>query len=192
MNCSKSLLSAAAFCFAALGGAAFAQMRRAELPAGGDLLSSALVDFDRDGKLEPSLAVRLAGAARIGGRSIKIFRLGSAPGTFEPAAELPVPDDVALWGAGDFLAEPGAEIVYFTGRTALAVPRAGGEPRKLFESAAFVFQVASPRDLPYWDLFAGLRPAGKLDTWALDEAAEQRMREWHHRFVVQALEKVAG
>lgn len=47
-------------------------------------------------------------------------------------------------------------------------------------------------DLPYWDLVAALRPAGKLHTWALDAAAEKRMREWHHWFVGQALGKVSG
>jgi aminoglycoside phosphotransferase (APT) family kinase protein len=40
--------------------------------------------------------------------------------------------------------------------------------------------------LPYWDLRAALRPCGKLSTWGLDAASEQRMRERHALFVTQA------
>jgi aminoglycoside phosphotransferase (APT) family kinase protein len=46
--------------------------------------------------------------------------------------------------------------------------------------------------LPVWDLFAALRPAGKLAEWAADDSAEQRMRERHKLFVAQAFEKLAG
>lgn len=41
-------------------------------------------------------------------------------------------------------------------------------------------------NLPYWDLCAALRPAGRLSAWAGDAAAEARMRELHHLFVAQA------
>lgn len=46
-------------------------------------------------------------------------------------------------------------------------------------------------NLPIWDLFAALRPAFKIAEWAGDDVAEQRMRERHRLFVVQAFEKLA-
>jgi aminoglycoside phosphotransferase (APT) family kinase protein len=45
-------------------------------------------------------------------------------------------------------------------------------------------------NLPYWDLWAALRPASKLSGWGLDEVAEKAMREQHRWFVEQALGKV--
>lgn len=45
-------------------------------------------------------------------------------------------------------------------------------------------------NLPYWDLYAALRPASKLDSWGLDTATEQRMRHWHNVFVTQALDRM--
>lgn len=47
-------------------------------------------------------------------------------------------------------------------------------------------------NLPYWDLCAALRPAGKLGTWGLDAQTEQTMRERHHWFVTQAFAQLAG
>jgi aminoglycoside phosphotransferase (APT) family kinase protein len=41
--------------------------------------------------------------------------------------------------------------------------------------------------LPYWDLRAALRPAGRLSKWGLDATAERRMRAQHAWFVGQAL-----
>lgn len=40
--------------------------------------------------------------------------------------------------------------------------------------------------LPYWDLCAALRPAGKLSGWGLDAEAETRMRQQHRWFVQRA------
>jgi len=45
--------------------------------------------------------------------------------------------------------------------------------------------------LPYWDLCAALRPAGKLAEWGLDPAAENAMHEAHRWFVDQALDRLA-
>jgi len=45
-------------------------------------------------------------------------------------------------------------------------------------------------NLPYWDLCAALRPAGRLDEWVSDEAAASRMREQHRAFVAQAIERI--
>ena len=47
-------------------------------------------------------------------------------------------------------------------------------------------------NLPYWDLCAALRPAGRLGDWANDEAAEARMRERHALFVTQAMEQLSS
>lgn len=41
--------------------------------------------------------------------------------------------------------------------------------------------------LPYWDLCAALRPAGKLATWGLDAATVAMMRARHQWFVRQAM-----
>jgi aminoglycoside phosphotransferase (APT) family kinase protein len=46
-------------------------------------------------------------------------------------------------------------------------------------------------DLPYWDLCAALRPAGKVDDWAGDEITATTMRERHPLFVAQALEALS-
>lgn len=53
-------------------------------------------------------------------------------------------------------------------------------------------------NLPYWDLFAALRPASKLDKWASDwpsldrsDITEDTMREGHNWFVNQAFEKIS-
>jgi len=46
--------------------------------------------------------------------------------------------------------------------------------------------------LPYWDLCAALRPAGKLHTWGLDATVEKTMREKHRWFVTQALATLAA
>jgi aminoglycoside phosphotransferase (APT) family kinase protein len=47
-------------------------------------------------------------------------------------------------------------------------------------------------DLPFWDLCAALRPAGKLAGWGLDPATENAMRERHRWFVDQALGRLAN
>jgi aminoglycoside phosphotransferase (APT) family kinase protein len=46
--------------------------------------------------------------------------------------------------------------------------------------------------LPYWDLYAALRPAFKIAEWAGDPWVEKKMRDGHRVFVAQAFEKVAG
>lgn len=45
-------------------------------------------------------------------------------------------------------------------------------------------------DLPYWDLAADLRLAGRTAEWGLDDATEKRMRAGHEAFVTQALAKL--
>lgn len=45
-------------------------------------------------------------------------------------------------------------------------------------------------DLPLWDLYAALRPAGKLWDWGLDPKDERRMVRLHRSFVEQALARL--
>jgi aminoglycoside phosphotransferase (APT) family kinase protein len=45
-------------------------------------------------------------------------------------------------------------------------------------------------NLPYWDLYAALRPIWKISTWAADAATEQRMRERHLWFTAQAFQQL--
>jgi Ser/Thr protein kinase RdoA (MazF antagonist) len=45
--------------------------------------------------------------------------------------------------------------------------------------------------LPYWDLWAALRPAGKLSKWGVDPDTEKGMREGHRIFINQAFEQLA-
>lgn len=46
-------------------------------------------------------------------------------------------------------------------------------------------------NLPYWDLYAALRPAFKIAVWAADEIAEKAMREKHRWFITQAFTKLS-
>jgi aminoglycoside phosphotransferase (APT) family kinase protein len=47
-------------------------------------------------------------------------------------------------------------------------------------------------DLPYWDLRADLRLAGRVAEWGLDDVTVERMRVRHETFVAQALEALAA
>jgi aminoglycoside phosphotransferase (APT) family kinase protein len=63
--------------------------------------------------------------------------------------------------------------------------------------AAFTrqYQALAPldyTDLPYWDLAAALRPAGRLAGWGLAPAVEATMRERHRWFVAQAFAALGG
>lgn len=57
------------------------------------------------------------------------------------------------------------------------------------------YLAAHPLDLAalgYWELYAGLRPAGAFADWAPDEQTRTRMRERHAWFVAQALARLDG
>ena len=45
-------------------------------------------------------------------------------------------------------------------------------------------------NLPYWDLYAALRPISQIGEWGLDDSTEKTMRERHRWFVAQAFEKL--
>lgn len=44
--------------------------------------------------------------------------------------------------------------------------------------------------LAYWDLWAALRPMGKIETWGLDPAQEKAMHEQHQWFIMQAFQNI--
>ena len=44
--------------------------------------------------------------------------------------------------------------------------------------------------LPYWDLYAALRPAGQMDSWGLPEARLERFRGAHRTLVAAALTRL--
>ena len=46
--------------------------------------------------------------------------------------------------------------------------------------------------LPYWDLYAALRPAGKLESWGLAPDVMQNMIQRHQHFVEKALEDMSA
>ncbi len=46
-------------------------------------------------------------------------------------------------------------------------------------------------DLPYWDLYAALRPAGRIAQWAANAEREAVMRDGHRLFVAQAFAALA-
>lgn len=47
-------------------------------------------------------------------------------------------------------------------------------------------------ELPYWDLHAALRPAGKLEGWGLAPEIMQNMIQRHQHFVEQAIENMSA
>jgi aminoglycoside phosphotransferase (APT) family kinase protein len=47
-------------------------------------------------------------------------------------------------------------------------------------------------DLPYWDLWADLRLAGRTSEWGLDATTEKAMRAGHEAFVAQAVEQLSA
>ncbi len=46
-------------------------------------------------------------------------------------------------------------------------------------------------NLPYWELCASLRPAGKMADWGLDDATLHRLQIGHKQFVDQAIAKIS-
>lgn len=68
----------------------------------------------------------------------------------------------------------------------------GAEAMSQFTTLYQVQTTIDCTNLPYWDLCAALRPAGKLGEWGLDAATEKTMRERHHWFVTQAFAQLAS
>lgn len=67
----------------------------------------------------------------------------------------------------------------------------GGEAMAQFTRRYQALTALDWTDLPYWDLAAALRPAGKLAGWGLDADTQATMRERHRWFVTQAFAKLA-
>jgi aminoglycoside phosphotransferase (APT) family kinase protein len=62
--------------------------------------------------------------------------------------------------------------------------------KEAMDQFTYHYRAIMPLDntqLPYWDLVAALRPAGKLGNWGLDATTETSMRDKHHWFVDQAV-----
>lgn len=56
------------------------------------------------------------------------------------------------------------------------------------------YQALAPldfRSLPYWDLYAALRPIAKIATWGLDPSTEKRMRDRLRWFINQAFDMLS-
>jgi aminoglycoside phosphotransferase (APT) family kinase protein len=57
------------------------------------------------------------------------------------------------------------------------------------------YQLLAPNldysNLPYWDLCAALRPAGKMASWGLDEITLHKLQMGHRRFVDTAIQKIS-
>lgn len=65
--------------------------------------------------------------------------------------------------------------------------------REALQQFTDVYCAASTIDftyLPYWDLYAALRPCSKIGNWGLDADAENAMRESHHWFIQQAFARL--
>ena len=58
-----------------------------------------------------------------------------------------------------------------------------------YESAATAVDCT---DLPYWDLWADLRLAGRTSEWGLSDDTERAMRAGHEAFVAQALDELSS
>ena len=86
-------------------------------------------------------------------------------------------EDAAL---GDTLSDLGntrLELLWAFGETAMAD----------FTQQYLARSGLNPSSLPFWDLAAALRPAGRLGTWGLAAGDEARMRERHRHFVRKAI-----
>jgi aminoglycoside phosphotransferase (APT) family kinase protein len=68
----------------------------------------------------------------------------------------------------------------------------GMEAMRLFTQRYQALTAVDFTDLPYWDLWAALRPAGRLSEWAVGEATERAMRVGHRAFVAQAFETLSA
>lgn len=67
----------------------------------------------------------------------------------------------------------------------------GNEAMQSFTECYQALTTLDFTNLPYWDLWAALRPAFCIAEWAGNETVEQRMRERHRRFITQAFEQLA-
>ncbi len=86
-------------------------------------------------------------------------------------------------GVGDPLLDIGnarLELLFFFGTGAMETFTAAYRTRSEQNFAS----------LPIWDLYAALRPVGRMHTWGLEPEVERTMRERHRWFVDQALARL--
>ncbi|GAB4579390.1 MAG: hypothetical protein Fur0022_21280 [Anaerolineales bacterium] len=89
-------------------------------------------------------------------------------------------EDAALGHPLADVANTRLELLWAFGQTA----------QETFTHLYQTFNPLPPTTLPYWDLCAALRPAGKLSSWGLAKTTENIMREHHKAFVEQALRQL--
>lgn len=66
----------------------------------------------------------------------------------------------------------------------------GEEAMRRFTARYLALAASDTTDLPYWDLWAALRPLGRFEAWAADAVARAAMRERHGWFVEEAFGRV--
>lgn len=165
MNFSKSAprrvglaLALAAAATSPAGAVGFA---KAEIDAGGAVLSYALRDMDADGKLDVVIASRREEKGAV--RRFLTVDLQQPGGKFRRGAETQVPDDVVAWGLGDFLGEGKPQFLYIASRLAAAVSAKTGQPVRIVEDHRFFFNKPETREFPFWDYTFDLNRDGRDD-----------------------------
>ncbi|HUP27603.1 MAG TPA: phosphotransferase [Chloroflexia bacterium] len=66
----------------------------------------------------------------------------------------------------------------------------GSEAMQSFTRHYAVLTRVDFTDLPYWDLYAALRPASRLSSWGLDAVTTERFQERHRLFTAQAIRRL--
>jgi aminoglycoside phosphotransferase (APT) family kinase protein len=68
----------------------------------------------------------------------------------------------------------------------------GPEAMDDFTAAYLGLAAIDSTAVPWWDLWAALRPAGKLDGWGLEPAEQSAMVDQHRWFVARAIDELAA
>lgn len=114
-----------------------------------DLLNYHFVDIDVDGRDELIVALLQAD----GRRRLQVHLQGGRGFETKPAHEVDVLEDVIAYGFGDVREEPGRELILLTrtGAYSYSLQKRGyrGNIARLVD-AALLYDVPSPRALPYW------------------------------------------
>jgi aminoglycoside phosphotransferase (APT) family kinase protein len=91
-------------------------------------------------------------------------------------------EDAAVGDPLADLANARLEILWAFGRDAM----------QRFTQSYLVATGVDPKHLPYWDLYAALRPIGGMPKWGLDDGVLQTMRRHHKWFTRRALDRMAA